>query len=204
MLGVALGLLMLLHVQVQEECASPRIVGGECPTPTPTEIVTPEPTDTPTPTPEPTATPRPTSEPTETPTPRDTPTPRPEPELPALPTLPERPTRLPGPERARSPECLAAPPAVPDVPGVRERIWTPAERCGGTPEAQATQVVLERTPRPELPQAQPELPSVIVVVVRLVLPEFMPTPTPAPRPERTLPPDDDEPQVPVQIPFDSP
>jgi hypothetical protein len=203
-LGAALGMLMLLHAQ----CINPNQTDGVCetptltatltetPAPTPTlePTATPEPdaTDTPAPTPIPTdtptaeptdtLTPRPTPQPTGTPVPRDTPTPRPTLllERPVLPTL------RPGPERARSLECLAAPPPVPDVPGVRERDWTPQERCGGTPEAQATRYALERPtsapPSPPLPRS-PDRDVIIVPVI--ILPVLVVVVTETPTPEAT-------------------
>jgi hypothetical protein len=136
---------------------------------------------------------------TETPTPREQRTPRPTPEVPAVQTR-TRPTLPPGPERARSPACLSAPPPVPDLPGVRDVSWTNEQRCGGTPEALATQHELPalRTPAPAPDRAAP-----LVVVV--ILPAREPTETPAP--ERVLPmisPTDEVPaewpEVPVQLP----
>jgi hypothetical protein len=215
MLALVMGLALLLHAQ----CVNPLGTIEVCPSPTPTEITEPEPTETPMPTPEPFDTPTavasdtPTPEPTqtpvprppvvivasETPTPREQRTPRPTPQLPTLQTR-TRPTLPPGPERARSPACLSAPPPVPDVPGVRDVDWTNEQRCGGTPEALATQHELPalRTPAPEPDRAAP-----LVVVV--ILPAREPTEMPAP--ERVLPmisPTDEVPsewpEVPVQLP----
>jgi len=205
-LAVTLGLLILLRVAGQDVCISPLPdAAAVCPTPPleVTETPVPEPTPTETPPPEPTETPtlRPTLAPTDTPAPRATPTPRPTGDVPVLPTLPERPTLRPGPERARSPICLAAPPPVPDVPGVIERDWTPAERCGGTPEAQATQAVLERpvrdTPTPAREAARE--PAEVRYVSVLILPLQVVTATPTPEPRDILP--DELPSLPpVQLP----
>jgi hypothetical protein len=221
MLVFAVGLAMLLHAQ----CVNPLGTIEVCPTPTempvptetpeptetptvePTPTETTEPTDTPTAVPRDTPTPEPTQTPvsrptvivvTETPTPREQRTPRPTPEVPSVQTR-TRPTLPPGPERARSPACLSAPPPVPDLAGVRDVSWTNEQRCGGTPEALATQHELPlRTPAPEPDRAAP-----LVVVV--ILPAREPTETPAP--ERVLPmgsPTDevlpDWPEVPVQLP----
>jgi hypothetical protein len=160
------------------------------------------PTPRDTPTREPTQTPRPPAVivVTETPTPREQRTPRPTPQLPTLQTR-ARPTLPPGPERARSPACLSAPPPVPDLPGIRDVDWTSEQRCGGTPEALATQHELPalRTPAPTPDRGAP-----LVVVV--ILPAREPTETPTP--ERMLlspPAPTDEgppewPDVPVQLP----
>jgi len=203
MLGLALGLLILLRVAGQDVCINPLPDLGGCPTPTleVTETPVPEPTPTETPTPEPTETPtlRPTLAPTDTPAPRATATPRPSPEIPALPTPPARPTLRPGPERARSPICLAAPPPVPDVPGVIERDWTPAERCGGTPEAQATQAELERPVRATSTTGREdrEPRDVLLVPVLILLQVVTATPTPEPR---DIVPDELPSLPPVQLP----
>jgi hypothetical protein len=219
MLALVMGLAMLLHAQ----CVNPLDGAETCPSPTPTEITEPEPTeaptleptetpaptDTPTLVPSDTPTPEPTQTPvprpplvvvTETPTPREQRTPRPTPELPTLQTR-SRPTLPPGPERARSPACLSAPPPVPDLPGVGDVGWTNEQRCGGTPEALATQHELPalRTP---VPASTPERGGALVVVV--ILPVREPTETPAP--ERVLPTDEvpaEWPELPVQVPSSS-
>jgi hypothetical protein len=214
-LGAALGMLMLLHAQCInptqqiELCETPTLTATPTPTLEPTSTPEPDATETPVPTPMPTetptleptetATPRPTPQPTGTPVPRDTATPRPTPLL----ERPVPPTLRPGPERARSAECLAAPPPVPDVPGVRERDWTPQERCGGTPEAQATRYVMDR---PTLVPVQPPdevtargvvVVPVIILPVLIVVATETPTQTPEAPPvtlvERVLAP-------PVQLP----
>jgi type VI secretion system secreted protein VgrG len=213
-----MGLAMLLHAQCVnplgtiEVCSTPT----ETPMPEPTETPTLEPTPTPeataTPTLEPTATLEPTQTPvprppvvvvvTETPTPRERRTPIPTPDVPTpQPRL--RPTLPPGPERARSPACLAAPPPVPDLPGVRDVSWTNEQRCGGTPEALATQRELPalRTPAPA-PDRGGNGAVVVVVIVQAR------EPTETPTPERVLinpPASTDEatpewPEVPVQLP----
>jgi hypothetical protein len=97
---------------------------------------------------------------------------------------------------------------VPDVPGIRDQVWTPAERCGGTPEVLATQyVAVERPlpPDPVPPATDPPQPVVVVIVI--VQPAEPATPTPMLEPERepflersSV----EEPHVPVQLPFDSP
>jgi type VI secretion system secreted protein VgrG len=200
-LGLIAGGLLLLHAQCinptqqLELCETPTLTATPTDTPTPTleptatpepdatETPTPTPTDTPTAEPTETPTPRPTPQPTGTPVPRDTPTPRPTP-------LIERrvpPTLRPGPERAKSAECLAAPPAVPDVPGVRERDWTSQERCGGTPEAQATRYALDRpTLVPVQPPEEVTAREVVVVPV-IILPVLVVvvTETPVQTPEAT-------------------
>jgi hypothetical protein len=78
---------------------------------------------------------------------------------------------------------------VPDVPGVRERDWTVAERCGGTPEAQATRYALERpTPAPPSPPVPRSPDRDVIIVPVLILPVLIVpvTETPTPEPERTL------------------
>jgi hypothetical protein len=220
MLALMMGLALLLHAQ----CVNPLGTIEVCPSPTPTEITEPEPTETPTleptptdtleptdtptavprdtPTPEPTQTPRPpvVIVVTETPTPREQRTPRPTPQLPSVQTR-TRPTLPPGPDRARSPACLSAPPPVPDLAGVRDVSWTNEQRCGGTPEALATQHELAalRTPAPA-----PDRPGPLVVVV--ILPAREPTETPTPErmlisPSEEMPPE--RPEVPVQVPDQS-
>ena len=172
MLGLVLGVLLLF---AQEECINPLLVDGACPTPT--EVVTLEPTETPTL--------RPTLAPIDTPTPRPTPTLRPtlepiEIELPEWQTPTPRPTRMPGPDRALVPECLAAPPPLPEVPEILAHEWTPEERCGGTPEAEATRIERERpTPQPT-PTPRPTLarPTEVVVEAPRELPTAEPTRTP--------------------------
>jgi hypothetical protein len=90
---------------------------------------------------------------------------------------------------------------VPDLPGVRDVDWTNEQRCGGTPEALATQHELPalRTPAPA-----PDRGGNGALVVVVILPAREPTETPAP--ERVLPispPDEmppERPEVPVQVP----
>jgi len=188
----------------------------ETPTPTPTL----EPTDTPTAVPSETPTPEATRVPievpnplppvvviTETPTPRPDRTPLPTPQLPAGQTAVARskPQLPPGPERARSIECLSAPPAVPDLPGVRDASWTNEQRCGGTPEALATQYVAAR-PAPLLAPTPDQDVARVVVVVIVSAPTPEPTETPAPERMQISPPAStdevppERPEVPVQLP----
>ena len=190
-------MLMLLHAQCInptqqiELCEPPTLTATPTPTLEPTSTPEPDATETPAPTPMPTdtptseptetSTPRPTPQPTGTPVPRDTATPRPT----LLLDRPVLPTLRPGPERARSAECLAAPPPVPDVPGVRERDWTPQERCGGTPEAQSTRYVMDR-PTLVPPSPLPRSPDRDVIIVPvLILPVLIVPVTETPTPETT-------------------
>jgi hypothetical protein len=92
---------------------------------------------------------------------------------------------------------------VPDLPGVRDVDWTNEQRCGGTPEALATQYVVDRS------ASTPDRAAALVVVV--ILPADNPpareaTETPAPERMQISPPAStdevppERPEVPVQVP----
>jgi hypothetical protein len=75
---------------------------------------------------------------------------------------------------------------VPEVPGVLERDWTPLERCGGTPEAQATRYALERpTPAPRSPPLPMSPDRDVIIVPVLILPVLIVPVTETPTPETT-------------------